>query len=188
MSIVDAPTLKQGHHEELCTFVDNPKHSISSLKDCGHYSIETFLTSMLSGKLNKRLQESWLKYSGGVKGVPDVMLLIRFLEEQLSYTPVAFSPLIKADVKVDSTKHNKAPVHQVVPQREFKSSCQTYKAMTLDKKNTYVKNSHLCFNCLSVGHRTKDCQLRIAVVLADVTGVASYIIQVCIRNLHLQIL
>ena len=81
MSIVDAPALKQGHHEELCTFVDNLKHNISSLKDCGHYSIETFLTSMLSGKLNKRLQESWLKYSCGVKGVPDVTLLIRFLEE-----------------------------------------------------------------------------------------------------------
>ena len=30
--------------------------------------------------------------------------------------------------------------------------------MSLDKKNTYVKNSHLCFNCLSVGHRTKDCR------------------------------
>ena len=126
-SIVDAPALKQGHHEELCTFVDNLKHSISSLKDCGHYSIETFLTSVLSGKLNKRLQESWLKYSRGVKGVksvPDVTLLIRFLEEQLSYTPVAFFPLIKADVKVDATKRNKAPVHQVVPKREFKNSCQ----------------------------------------------------------------
>ena len=44
-----------------------------------------------------------------VKGVPDVMLLIRFLEEQLSYTPVT-----KADVKVDATKRNKAPVYHVV--------------------------------------------------------------------------
>ena len=58
MSIVDAPALKQGHHEELCALVDNLKHSISSLKDCGHYSIEIFWTSVLSGKLNKRLQES----------------------------------------------------------------------------------------------------------------------------------
>ena len=99
---VSSKGLITGYHEELCTFVDNVKHSISSLKDCGHYSIETFLTSVLSGKLNKQLLESWLKYSRGVKGVPDV----------------------KADVKVDATKCNKAPVHLVVPQREFKKSCQ----------------------------------------------------------------
>ena len=36
MSIVDAAALKQGHHEEFCALVDNLKHSISSLKDCGH--------------------------------------------------------------------------------------------------------------------------------------------------------
>ena len=30
--------------------------------------------------------------------------------------------------------------------------------MSLDKKNTYVRHNHLCFNCLFVGHRTKDCR------------------------------
>ena len=63
--IVDAPALKRGHHEELCAFVDNLKHSISSLKDCGNYSLEAFLTSVLFGKLNKRFQVTWLKYSRG---------------------------------------------------------------------------------------------------------------------------
>lgn len=108
MSIVEAPALKQGNHDELCTFVDNLKHNISSLKDSGYYSIESFLTSVLFGKLNKRLQESWLKYSREVKGVPDVTLLIKFLEEQLSYTPVTFSPTNTSDIKPD--KHNKATV------------------------------------------------------------------------------
>ena len=58
MAIIDASVLMQGQHDELCSFVNNLKHNISSLKDSGQYTIETFLTSILTGKLNKRLQES----------------------------------------------------------------------------------------------------------------------------------
>ena len=53
MAIIDALVLKQGQHDELCSLVDNLKHNISSLKDSGRYTIETFLTSFLTGKLNK---------------------------------------------------------------------------------------------------------------------------------------
>ncbi len=94
---------------------------------------------------------------------------MKFLEEQLSYTPVTFSQTNISDIKLD--KRNKAPVHQVAPQRESKGSCTlcsrerhplylcpTYKAMNHDKKNSYIKNNHLCSNCLSAGHKTQDCR------------------------------
>ena len=50
-----------------------------------------------------------------LKGVPDVTLLIKFLDEQLNYTPVTFSAPLKTDIKVDSSRHHKAPFIKLDP-------------------------------------------------------------------------
>ena len=41
MSLVESSPIKQGSHDELCSFIDTIEHNISSLKDTNQYDIET---------------------------------------------------------------------------------------------------------------------------------------------------
>ena len=52
------------------------------MKDTKQYDLGTFLTSILSNKLSKKLQESWLSFSREYKEVPDVSVLLQFLKEK----------------------------------------------------------------------------------------------------------
>ena len=72
MAIVNALVIKHGIHAELCSFIDNLEHSLSSLIDSGQHTIEAVWTSIVAGKLNKRLEEEWLKYSDDTKKVPEI--------------------------------------------------------------------------------------------------------------------
>ena len=171
MAIVECPSLKQGSHEELCSFMDTLEHNINSLKDARQYNIGSFLTSILSSKLTKRLQESWLHFSRDDKEVPDIFSLIRFLKERIHTTPVSASAPVKTKAKPEAPKRYKALIHQLQPQWESRESCTvcggeghpiyccpTFNSMSIDSKNAHVRSNHLCFNCLSSGHRTKDCR------------------------------
>ena len=63
MAIVNAPMIKHGSHAELCSFIDNLEHNLSSLTDSGQHTIEAVWTFIVVGKLSKKLEEEWLKYS-----------------------------------------------------------------------------------------------------------------------------
>jgi len=160
LAIVNAPTIKQGNYTELCSFIDNLEHSLSSLTDSGQHTIEAVWTSIVTSKLNKRLEEEWLKYSDDTKDVPNIKTLVTFLKKQLNYIPKV-STQTKVEVKNESSgKRRKFPVHPVNPRREASSTCSlcggekhplyfcpNYKVMTTDKKYTHVQSNKLCFNC-----------------------------------------
>ena len=173
MSIVDCLPIKQGTHDELCTFADTIEHNINCLKDPHQYDIGSFISSILASKLNKRLSELWLHYSRDVKEVPDIDTLLQFLKECIRTTPISMSLPLKPDPPRESTKRVKAPVHSIHSResRDSKDSCMvcggdrhsiylcsTFRPMSTDAKHTYVKSNHLCFNCLYPGHRTKECR------------------------------
>ena len=152
MAIVECPSLKQGSHEELCSFVDTLEHSINSLKDAGQYNIGSILTSILSRKLTKRLQESWLHFSHDNKEVPDISSLICFLKERIHTTPVSTSAPVKTEAKPEARKRYKASIHQLQPQRESRESCTvcggerhliyccpTFNSMSIDSKKRKCK-------------------------------------------------
>ncbi len=87
MSIVNDPVIKQGNYTELCSFIDNLEHNLSSLTDSGQHTIDAVWTSIITTKLSKRLEEEWLKYSDDTKDVPDISTLLAFLKRQLQYMP-----------------------------------------------------------------------------------------------------
>ena len=123
MAIVNAPTIKNGYYTELCSFIDNLEHNLSSVTDSGQHTIEAVCTSIVTSKLNKRLEEEWLKYSDDTKGVPEIKTLVAFLKMQLNYIPKT-SAQTKTEAKNEpSNKHYKVPVHQVSSQREVSNSC-----------------------------------------------------------------
>ena len=57
------------------------------MEDTKQYDLGTFLTSILSNKLSKKLQESWLSFSREYKEVPDVSVLLQFLKEKNEDNP-----------------------------------------------------------------------------------------------------
>ncbi|KAJ8722107.1 hypothetical protein PYW08_004509 [Mythimna loreyi] len=40
--------------------------------------------------------------------------------------------------------------------------CKKFTDMKLDERTEFVKNKHLCFNCLGLGHSVKKCNLRVS--------------------------
>ena len=121
MAIVNAPMIKHGSHAELCSFIDNLEHNLSSLTDSGQHTIEAVWTSIVAGKLSKKLEEEWLKYSDEEKNVPDIKTLVTFLKKQLQYIPKTTTAHAqpKVEVKTEpSHKLYKVPVHQIAPRRE----------------------------------------------------------------------
>ena len=82
-AIVNAPMIKHDNHVELCSFIDNLEHSLSSLIDFGQHTIEAVWTSIVAGKLNKTLEEEWLRYSDDTKNVPEIKTLIKFLKKNM---------------------------------------------------------------------------------------------------------
>ncbi len=57
LALVNCSPIKQGSHDELCSFIDCVEHNINSTKETKQYVIGAFLTSILTNKLCKKLQE-----------------------------------------------------------------------------------------------------------------------------------
>ena len=173
LALVNCALIKQGSHEELCMFIDTIEHNVSSMKDAKQYDLGTFLTSILSHKLSKKLQESWFSFSHEYKEVPDVSVLLRFLKEKMKITPVTLSSNANSDVKNDSPHHlkkHKNPVHAAQfahgrnncslcrDQKHPLYLCPSFKSVTVEARSAHIKSSNSCFNCLGMGHRTRECR------------------------------
>ena len=99
MALIDCAHIKQGSHDELCMFIDTVEHNISSMRDTKQYDFRAFLTSILSNKLCKKLQESWLSFCRDNKEVPDVSMHLKFLKDNMRTTPIYTSSYVKPEVK-----------------------------------------------------------------------------------------
>ncbi len=98
LSLIESSSIKQDTHDELL-FIDTIDHNISCLKDTKQYDLGPFLTSVLTTKLNKKLQESWLTYSKDYKKVPDVAVFLAFLKNKMQTTPMTTISVSKLEVK-----------------------------------------------------------------------------------------
>ena len=92
-TIVDYPAIKQGTYEEFCTFSDTIEHSINYLKDAKQYDIGSFIASILTTKLPKRLNDQWLHFTRDTPNVPDVGTLLEFIKEKRNTTSPLHLPL-----------------------------------------------------------------------------------------------
>ena len=104
--------------------------------------------------------------------VPDVSLFLSFLKQKMKTTPMVTAPAIKYEVKVEHNqgKKHKAPVYTTQPNvmnincslckggQHPSYLCPIFKAMDIEHRKIHARDSNLCFNCLSQGHRTRDCK------------------------------
>ena len=153
--------------------MDTAEHNLRGLKNTGQDNLDAFLTSLFKLKLSKILHESWREHSKYTKKVPPIQKLLDFLKEKMDALPesatTSHSTSARAAHKSELRKH-KAPVHAVqsTPPRNSCSTCNgechalyvcpSYKAMSVDVRNSHVRSLNLCFNCLGFGHRTRDCR------------------------------
>ena len=97
-------------------------------------------------------------------------ILINFLKEKLRAMPLTTAAPVKVEVTTDSSKHYQTAVHTTqllqiknscsLCQEEYHPlyMCQTFRSMSLDNRNIQVRSMRLCLNCLSSGHKTKECR------------------------------
>ena len=116
-------------------------------------------------KFPRSTQTEWEKEIQSIKGVPP----------RIQALPDSGNLTHKSEAKDERPKKQKAAVHTLQvssfeqTRAKFKCTlcsgdrhslyfCSTFKAMPIESKNSHVKNSRLCYNCLGNGHRTKDCR------------------------------
>ena len=169
LSIANATNLKTCSHEELSMFRDSMKHNMSCLEDSGYHNLGAVYTSIPTSKFPKTLTGQWLHYSRDQKGIPDVKHVFAFQQERIMSSPPSSVPVIKMEPKPENPRHNRASVHSVQSQpRDSCGSCggdkhptyicPTFKTTSLEAKATHVRSHNLLFNCLSPGHRIKECR------------------------------
>ncbi len=170
--MIESSSIKQGTHDELCMFIDTIDHNISCLKDAKQYDLGAFLTFVLTTKLNKKLQESWLTYSKDYKKVPDVAVFLAFLKNKMQTTPMTTISVSKLEVKSEcnQVKKHKASVNASQPANSSSHCsvckgnshplylCPTFKSMSVENRKTQAHSSKACFNCLHYGHSLKECK------------------------------
>ena len=181
-SLLQLPTAKQTK-VDLRSLVDTVKRTIDSIKATGHYSIETFLTSLVYLSLPSRLQTQWEQNSKKEKGVPPVDQILNFIREHAETLPStqpspgkATDPEKKSPRRSDRRQEHhpqrlKANVHVVAPASNYKWECPLCKpdkhplylcpkwlGYTVAQRLSHVTSKNLCSNCLAVGHATDVCK------------------------------
>ena len=90
-SLIKLSTPKQTRID-LRRMVDSVKRTIDSLKHTEHYNLDAFLSSLVYLILPQRLQTLWDQHTKKDKGVPPVLLLLKFLKEHAETLPSVITP------------------------------------------------------------------------------------------------
>ena len=158
--LINLPAAKN-NSRDLRNLVDATTNCMEGLEATGHFTLESFITSMTYSKLPYKLQIDW----DDDQADDDKILP---LEKK--------RPAKKQDKKPEPS-HNKQRSH-VYSVSSPSSSTQTYKwecvlcspekhplhvcskwiGYSVDQRLKHVKDRHLCSNCLAVGHLTAACK------------------------------
>ena len=173
LALVNSQPFKSSTHEEYVHFEQTLTHSVSCLKDSGQFAIGPFLTSLLTTKLTKAICDQWLLYTQNTKVAPDFKVFMYFVQhKRRTTTPSTASPRPKVKPPKESQRKSKEPIHTTHSNhvRSQQSTCTlcggehhqvylcpTFKTKSMEAKQEYVRLNNLYFNCLSPGHRTRDC-------------------------------
>ncbi|XP_062558244.1 uncharacterized protein LOC134223122 [Armigeres subalbatus] len=122
----------------------------------------TLLAHMLAGKLDSITLRLW-ETEHRSTDVPKFEDMMKFLS---SHCTVLRSITGESHVPMEVKKHLKVSSSYPVQQQScficndgqhWPYQCKMFKGMRVDERRNVVKNSDLCFNCLSRGHAAKFC-------------------------------
>ena len=167
--------------QDLRRLVDDTTAYMASIKQTGHYSLETFITSMIYSRLPYKVKLDWDEHHSEEKVVAPFQKLLDFVSNR-AYSLADNQQTPKSEVqdkrpqKAAEKRNNqpkRANVHVTtappsykyecplcVPERHPLYQCPKWLKMTIQQRLDQVKARKLCSNCLAPGHTTDVCRSR----------------------------
>ena len=172
---------------EMRRLADTTTRHASSLKAIGHFTLESFLTSLLHTLLPVKAQQIWDQQVKKEKGVPSYQRMLKFISEQAeslapTTTPTHHgerAPENKKQPKKQEKKQEPAPssrprsnIHVVAPtpwtykwdcalctnEKHPLHICPKWNNLSVSQRMGHIQSKSLCSNCLGVGHTTNQCR------------------------------
>ena len=126
------------------------------------FDIGSVLTSLATSQLPKDINEQWTRLSKETEGVPDIKLLLEFLNDHVNSIASTSSVLVKSDPPREPTKRSyKTSIHSVQtsqPRDRLDScsacrgehhplyQCGSFMSMSVNQRQQHVRTPHhLCF-------------------------------------------
>ena len=167
--------------QDLRRLVDDSTAYMASIRQTGHYSLETFITSMIYSRLPYKVKLDWDEHHSEEKVVAPFQKLLDFVSNR-AYSLADNQQTPKSEVqdkrpqKAAEEKNNqpkRANVHVTtapisykyecslcIPERHPLYHCPKWLKMTIQQRWDQVKARKLCSNCLAPGHTTDVCRSR----------------------------
>lgn len=169
-SMYETPSVSKESLTGLRQLIDNINNNLLALKALGEptESWDTLIVYLLTSKLDINTQREWERRMNNIQGDVSLHDIMNFLENHCKYleritvdkiTPNKFTNEIRQNkFKVVTThvanSHTGCPLctgdHQLY-------SCSSFLRLSPSERRAKVQNLHVCFNCLTVGHRSIDC-------------------------------
>ena len=183
--LIQLPSAKY-NSSDLRKLVDAATNSLECLQTTKHFSLETFISSLIYSKLPYKLQVDWDKDQPDPNTVMPYSKLFEYvtktaftLSDHKAFTPTtptpekkpaqkkSFKP--KSQVYSVSSPTSNPPTPTAPPPWKHDCllcktvkhplrDCPTWAGFTVDQRLTQVKDKKLCANCLAPGHATADCR------------------------------
>ena len=104
MAIVKLPSIKGETRNELQSLCDVLHTNSRGLRNMDQFDAGAIFTSLTVNKFTKRLRRSWLEHTEDTKQVPDVDILIKFLDRKIqarssTAETATVKPLTKSEIK-----------------------------------------------------------------------------------------
>ena len=169
---------------DLRKLVDDTTAYMASIKQTGHYNLETFVTSMIYSKLPYKVKLDWDDHHSEEKVVAAFPKLLEFVSNR-AYSLADNQPTVSkaetpdrrppraADKRPSGYPPRRANVHVVTtptiykwdcmlctPEKHPLYLCPKWLHLTLQQRLDQVKQKKLCNNCLAVGHTAETCRSR----------------------------
>ena len=169
---------------DLRKLVDDTTAYMASIKQTGHYSLETFVTSMVYSRLPYKVKLDWDDHHTEEKVVAPFHELLEFvsnraysLADNQSTTTTKTEPSdrrpVKAATKQSGQPQRRTNVHVATTPTNFKYDCvlcspekhplylcPKWLKLTVQQRLDIVKQKKLCCNCLAPGHTPDVCRSR----------------------------
>ena len=185
--LVQLPSAKY-NSSDLRKLVDAATNSLECLQTTGHYTLETFITSLIYAKLPYKLQVDWDKDQPDTNKVMPYSKLFEYVSKTAftlsdhkttTTTPVEKTapakkkePTARGRNTVHTTSATPSADSEPAPGRpDWRSDCELcrpekhplwrcpkWEGWALPQKLAHIAAYHLCSNCLHKGHITESCK------------------------------
>ena len=184
--IINLPTAKH-NSKDLRRFVDSANNCIDCLNDTGHFSIESFISSLLYNKLPYKMQIDWDNDQSADDTVAPYSKLLEYVSKKTftlaDHTTTTATPVDPPERRSSRKQEKKADHHQPKqkshvysvsspvttptykwecmlcrPEKHPLHVCPKWSELSVAQRLTHVREKKLCSNCLAVGHLTANCK------------------------------